>query len=441
MSSANLLDGPTIGDWVTFEQAEIITGKSEGFLRSAADAGRLRMHPGGKDECESEGLARLMYEREQRSIGSLCRAFWWDRFAADRSLVPPSMKVIARDWSGLTGPDGGYLTPWTVVDEWFDRIRTSFEPLKRIKWRFTSLRQFDYTTVMESSRAFGLRYGGSVVKWGTSPGVDHSTPVALVNQPQVTVAKFFLDRFTAYGPKVSSDLIQDSGDLLSSYIEEVQFQDTAYLLMDILIGGSNYPTVGLINSPGTVTVPPEGGETGGVLQLANFDKMLARFPAGCYQSEGACWMCNQDTLLAINQLATTEVWPQTIYMPRGAYQNPWPSIYGLPLLVVEQCPAIGTPGDVILADLRQVMCAVYRPAPIKGKINSTLQVGAADGWEADMNLSIERRRSEHRYFDTDQQVFFSKFKADIQPLWAQTIKPAYSNTGLNVGPYVIIGQR
>jgi HK97 family phage major capsid protein len=437
MSAANLLERPTIGDWPTYKQAGIITGKSEGFLRRAVAEGRLRKHPGGQDRVWANGLPLLMHEREMLPLGHLCRKMWWEKHAADRSLIPEDINAITRDWSGMTGPDGGYLIPWDTSEDIWHRIQTSFEPLRRVKWVPSQTREFHQNVTYEYSRAPGLRWGQAVVRWGTPQGTDLSAVPANINQPQVGQVNFVCERLTAFGPKLSADLVADVPRLIQE-VNEVTVLENAYMLMDLMIGGPNYPTPGLISGPGTIVISPEGSQTAGTIVPANIEKMYARLAPGC--DDTACWLCNRDSMLAICQLpTTTSVWPMNTFAPRGAFGNPWPSILGMPLLVVEQCPPLGTPGDLILADLAQVRIGYLKPPNTDG--NGWIATEIVEGWEANLMQSIERRRSEHRYFENDQHVLLTKSRVAVMPMWQRSIIPAYSSTGNPISPFVIIGQR
>ena len=83
-----------------------------------------------------------------------------------------------------------------------------------------------------------------------------------------------------------------------------------------------------------------------------------------------------------------------IYIPTMAVGNPHPYIKGRPLLTVENCPALGSIGDLILADPSQVGVAVHVPKETS-PADSPLMVGIMEGGAANraiMAMGTERRR-------------------------------------------------
>ena len=78
-----------------------------------------------------------------------------------------------------------------------------------------------------------------------------------------------------------------------------------------------------------------------------------------------------------DQVATAFNWPESFYIPAGKYGNPYPTIKGRPLLVVEQTSALGTAGDLVLADWSQYCLCVRVPADSKEAPSMEMAYGPA----------------------------------------------------------------
>jgi hypothetical protein len=61
----------------------------------------------------------------------------------------------------------------------------------------------------------------------------------------------------------------------------------------------------------------------------------------------------------------------------------------------------------------------------------TLGVVSSDFANDALAMSMEKRRSSHRYFEMDQSVYFFKCRLDIKPLWGSPVTPANSSSAAN----------
>jgi hypothetical protein len=315
-----------------------------------------------------------------------------------------------------------------MLDGFVDRIR-SFEPLDRCVWFQSPVQEFSVPVVNETTRVPGGRFGGCVTKWGEPRDVDLSAVASGVNQPQVGVMKFNCERLTCFGPKVSENLVADAGPLLDFVLETTAFREIAQTIIDMIIGVAT-PLRGIINWNATIKVTRAGGNA---IALADVDKMFRQLYGACRRN--AVWACSPDTLYAIDTLATTEQWPIPVYAPQGLGGNPFPLLKGRPVLDVESCPVLGQPGDLCLFDSSQIGIAIVVPnTPRDG---AALTMGVTDGGRANLALGFEKRRSSHRYWDTNQAVYFFKARLDVAPVWGQSVT-AGNNAANKLSPYVIL---
>jgi len=101
-----------------------------------------------------------------------------------------------------------------------------------------------------------------------------------------------------------------------------------------------------------------------------------------------------------------------MYYPAGANGNEFALVKGRPVIVAEQSPLLGTPGDIILADLSQFVIV-----------------------ESDMKGAL----SMDVLFLQDKGVFRFVWRGNGAPIWATPITPY--NGGATRSPFVMLAQR
>ena len=88
-----------------------------------------------------------------------------------------------------------------------------------------------------------------------------------------------------------------------------------------------------------------------------------------------------------------------VYMPAGgASASPYATLYGRPVLPIEQCQTLGTSGDIILADFNDGYIAIDK-----------------GGMKKDVSIHVR--------FVYDESVFRFVYRFDGQPKLASAITP------------------
>jgi HK97 family phage major capsid protein len=426
--------------WVPCSEAARLVNRSRSYIERSARDGLIRTTvKDGRALYYADDLGPLVSKPDHAlSLGEAYRSLAVDylhkRIGAP---VPSEAQAVVRDWNAVGGPDGGYLIGMGLVDQFLDHVR-SWEPLSRIQWITTSLREFQLATVQETTRAPGSRWGGAITRVNPSYGADLSVGGSSWSQPSIGAVNFVADRFITFGPQISEDLLADS-NLVQRMVVQVQTSELAQTLIDTLVGNPETATNSLIAGGATITVAKEVSQTAGTIVYQNVDKMWSRLYGPCRRN--AIFMCNSDTLLAIDQLATTEGWVSTQYMPQGAYGNDFPLLKGRPLIDTESCPAIGAPGDLILFDPTQVLIALINHDQQPGPLESPLLLGVRPVADMLRSLPVQFLESHHQFFNLDLAVFMCKLRACIRMLWSTAVTPANSGSGNTVSPYVILGPR
>jgi len=110
--------------------------------------------------------------------------------------------------------------------------------------------------------------------------------------------------------------------------------------------------LGLMNAGSLVTVSKEGGQKAATLLAENVINMYSRIFASSRQN--AVWLINQNVepqLFTLSLSVGTGGIP--VYMPAGGLSGqPYGTLFGIPVLPIEQCASLGTTGDIVLADFK-----------------------------------------------------------------------------------------
>jgi len=103
-----------------------------------------------------------------------------------------------------------------------------------------------------------------------------------------------------------------------------------------------------------------------------------------------------------------------VYIPAGGLsEKPFATLFGRPVMPLEQCSQAGDLGDIILADMSQYLLID------KGGINQASSI--------------------HARFIYDEQVFRFIYRVDGQPIWSKPLTP-YKGSA-TVSPFVTLAKR
>jgi HK97 family phage major capsid protein len=104
-----------------------------------------------------------------------------------------------------------------------------------------------------------------------------------------------------------------------------------------------------------------------------------------------------------------------VYMPAGgASQSPYSTLFGRPVIPIEQCSKLGDKGDIILTDL-------------------SAYVGTEKG-----GMQIDS--SIHVQFLYDEQVFRFRYRFNGAPYYSSTVA-SYKNSNFTMSPFVTLEAR
>lgn len=275
----------------------------------------------------------------------------------------------------------------------------------------------------QTSRADGSRWGGVRAFWmNEADALTGSKPkfglLELVTK-KLGLLYYATDEIVADAAALGSIVLQAFG-------EEMGFK-----LDDAAINGDgDGKPMGFANSanPSLIVVNKESGQAASTVVWQNILKMWFRL--WLKSRRNACWFVNQDVEQQIIQMATNTTYGvsvvagvapnqggfatvQPIYTPAGYLQSQTATLMGRPLYVIEQCAALSSQGDIILADPSQYIF-VDKGAP-------------------------QTAASMHVRFLNDEMTYRSIFRCDGQPWWSKDLTPFNGST--TVSPFITLQAR
>lgn len=389
--------------------SEITRSIADGFRASTAEIRAARPDLGRVDPAASEDDKKFP-TGGYRSLGHYAHEVFR---AQHRGSPDPQSQTRLGDWFALnervqrglleraaaTGmsenidPDGGAAIPIEFSQRIWERSRSQMNLLDKVGLMPISGNTLVVPADAESSRVDGSRSGGVLGYWeGEADQYTKSKPT--LRKVELKLKKLTLLCY------MTNELLEDSGGALDSYLTRKAAEELVFKGNDALINGTGAGMpLGALKAACKVTLTAESGQGAGTVVPKNIIKMWARLYAPCRPN--AAWYLNQDVEQQVQQLtlATGTYSGQLVYMPpTGLSESPYASLQGRPVIPIEQCPTIGTEGDIILADFSQY-----------------LGIRKSSGMQQAVSM--------HLRFDYDETVFKFTLRVDAQPAWQSALTP------------------
>jgi HK97 family phage major capsid protein len=181
--------------------------------------------------------------------------------------------------------------------------------------------------------------------------VYRKAEAAAATESQPKFRKMTLDLEDMIGLCYATNKLIKNVASLEAVIREGFAEEFAFKLDDEIINGTGAgQCLGVLNSNALVTVPKETGQAADTILAENILKMWSRMWARCRKN--ALWLINQDCEPQLHALTlNVGTGGVPVYMPAGGLsQSPYATLYGRPVIPIEQCQTVGDKGDILLID-------------------------------------------------------------------------------------------
>jgi HK97 family phage major capsid protein len=304
--------------------------------------------------------------------------------------------------------DGGYL----IQKDFSSELLTRMNDLSQIKSRVRTIPigansdGLKIFAVDEASRATGSRWGGVQVYWGAE------ADVATAKKPKFRQMELELKDLIGLA-YVTNRMLADASAVESIFMQAFS-EEMSFMVEDSLINGSGVGMpLGIKNSPAIVSVAKETGQAAATIVFENVQKMWSRLWAR--SRANAVWLINQDCEPQLNAMTlAVGTGGVPVYLPPGGLsQSPFATLMGRPVVPTEYNEALGTTGDIMLADFSQVV---------------GIEKG---GMAADSSIHVK--------FTSNEMTFRFIYRYDAQPVWNSALTPFKGSA--TKSPYVKLDTR
>ena len=329
--------------------------------------------------------------------------------AAYRAAMPGGKvdeRLSTRAASGLnetTPSDGGFLVQQDFVTELLKRTYETGILASKVKKIpiSTNANGMKINAIDEDSRANGSRWGGVQTYW------EGEADEITASKPKFRQMELSLKKLTGLC-YATDELLQDAA-ALEAVIRQAFAEEFGFKIDDAILSGSGEgEPLGILNSGAIVTVAKEASQTD-TITVENLIKMWNRLWSR--SRANAVWYINQELE---PYLYTLKIGDKPVYILAGGLsEKPYGTLFGRPVVPIEQCSAAGEVGDIILADIGQYLLID------KGGIKSASSI--------------------HVRFLYDENVFRFIYRVDGKPIWTKPLTP-YKGSA-TVSPFVTLAKR
>ena len=323
-----------------------------------------------------------------------------------RNILEPDTRAATGMGESIPST-GGFLVGSDMAADIFLKVHKTSKIWDRVRQIpiSSNANSLKLPTLDETSRANGSRAGGILGYWISE--AEEKTK----SKPKFGALELSLKKLVVLAYS-TDELLQDAA-ALGEFMVRAASEEIGFKLDDgVLNGTGSGQLLGLNNANALVTVSKENGQTADTIVYENILQMVAQFWAAGF--DNAVWLANQNVipqLYSMNLAVGTAAVP--VFSPANGSSGSKATLFGRPIIFVEQAPTLGDSGDLILVDLSQY-------------------VGITKG-------GIQSASSIHLEFLTDQTIFRFIFRCDGQPMWSDSLTP-YKGSD-SISPYVVIEAR
>jgi HK97 family phage major capsid protein len=242
----------------------------------------------------------------------------------------------------------------------------------------------------ETSRVDNSRGGGVMGYWLSEAAKKTAS------KPKFRAIELNLNKIAALC-YLTDELMMDA-TALQSVVTSMFARELSFALeTGIILGTGVGMPLGILNAPCLVTVNKEANQNADTVVYENICNMWSRLFAPCRPN--AVWLINQDVEPQLFTMGiTVGMGGSPVYVPPGgASAAPYGTLFGRPVIPIEQCSTLGDVGDIILADFSRYILAQ------KGGVQTAMSI--------------------HVRFEYDETALRFVMRVDGQPKWNAALTP------------------
>lgn len=326
------------------------------------------------------------------NLGQFLRAVVMHERTKGRVSDPRLHYSAAAGASEAVPSDGGFLVQKDFSSELLTRIYETGQIVQRVAKLPISANSngIKINAVDEDSRADGSRWGGVLAYW------VNEAQAATASKPKFRQIELQLEKLIAVC--YSTDELLEDAVALQSVISRAFSEEMMFKLEDSIINGTGAgQPLGILSSSATIQAAKDAGDSGATIStndvLAMWERLWSR------SRSNAVWFIDQsvEKNLYPLTLGSGSLGQILLFTPPAAGGNGYGSMMGRPVIPHEHGAVLGTPGDIILADLSQYLL-IDKGAP-------------------------KQDYSMHVNFLTDEGVFRFTYRVDGEPAWKKPLTP------------------
>lgn len=323
-----------------------LTEEEEVDLEIAIEQNEREDHPVRAVTVPTSGNVSGTRERSAYR-GKKLGSFLQDVIVADSPgrEVPQRLRQ-ERSASGLSESvlsDGGFAIPQNYSDELLtEAFETGLLASRCRQMPIRSGSSLKIPGIDESSRATGSRWGGIQLYYASEASE------ATKSKPKFRMIELNPHKLIGIC-YLTSELMEDSASL-ESYVKQAFSEEFGFQMDDDIINGSGAgKPLGIMNSGAMISVEKESGQAADTIVYENILKMWSRLIANARAD--STWLINQDCEPQLGQMSlAVGTGGAPVYLPAGgAATSPYGTLFGRPVLAIEQAAKVGDTGDIMLA--------------------------------------------------------------------------------------------
>jgi HK97 family phage major capsid protein len=324
-------------------------------------------------------------------------------------IDPRLIQAAASGTSEAVPSDGGFLVQTDFSEQLLQRTYADGQISGRVTRYPISAQsnRLKINAIDEDSRVDGSRWGGVQAFWANE--ADAFTGA----KPKFRQIELALNKLTGLC-YATDELLQDAA-ALEAVIMDAFPKEFTFKVEDAIVNGTGAgQPLGIINSGAVLQIAKDSGDSGPTVSTNDVLNMWSRMFATSRMN--CVWLINQDVepkLYPLTLGSGTAV--ILLYTPpkTGNNQQNYGQMLGAPVIPVEHCATLGTPGDIILADLSQYIMS-DKGAP-------------------------QAASSIHVRFLNDETTFRFVYRVDGQPTWKKPLTP--KNGSNTQSPFITLATR